>query len=61
MGKAIELIEYDVVFVHNGWTNIRRDDDKIAKCPTHWLVVKNGKAKAVSQTKQIRIDGLEWK
>ena len=61
MGKAVEQVWYEVVREDGGWTVVRRGDGRTAEVITGWLTVKDGMARAVSQTKQLRIDGLEWK
>ena len=61
MGKAFELTVYDVVETDDELTTIKyRKNGKTAQVRTDWLVIENGTAVAVSQTKQIRIDGLNW-
>lgn len=60
MGKAFELDVYEVVHADVDWVVVRRADGKTARAPAGWLAVKGGKAQAVSQTKQVRIDGLDW-
>ncbi|MCL2103541.1 MAG: hypothetical protein FWH21_00565 [Kiritimatiellaeota bacterium] len=60
MGKAVKAVEYEVVRVDKDRAVIRRADGRTASVQTHWLVVEGGRARAVSQVKQLRIEGLVW-
>ena len=60
MGQAMGLDVYEVVSTDGRWSVIRRADGKTAKVPAGWLDAEGGTARAVSQTKQVRIEGEIW-
>jgi len=62
MGKAFKIVFYDVVETDDEITVIRDlKTKKVAQVRTDWLAIKEGTARAVSNTKQVRIDALNWK